>query len=105
MVERDGLENRCGRKPTEGSNPSLSAMAAHFQISKVNAAGSGVDSAGDPTGLLPVIFFTGDFLQVIFLPVIFFAGVGLFGAFLIVTHRNLPTLSALHSLQAVPRSP
>jgi hypothetical protein len=31
-------------------------MAAHFQISKVNAAGSGVDSAGDPTGLLPVIF-------------------------------------------------
>ena len=69
-----------------------------------------MDSAGDPTGLLPVIFFTGDFLPVIFLPVIFlpvifFAGVGLFGAFLIVTHRNLPTLSALHSLQAVPRSP
>ena len=26
MVERDGLENRCGRKPTEGSNPSLSAI-------------------------------------------------------------------------------
>ena len=75
-------------------------MAAHFQISKVNAAGAGVDSAGDPTGLLPVIFFTGDFL-----PVIFFAGVGVFGAFLIVTHRNLPTLSALHSLQAVPESP
>ena len=25
VVERDGLENRCGRKPTEGSNPSLSA--------------------------------------------------------------------------------
>lgn len=24
MVERDGLENRCGRKFTEGSNPSLS---------------------------------------------------------------------------------
>ena len=24
-VEWDGLENRCGRKPTEGSNPSLSA--------------------------------------------------------------------------------
>ena len=35
----------------------------------------------------------------------FFAGVGLFGAFLIVTHRKLPTLSALHSLQAVPESP
>jgi len=31
-------------------------MTAHFQISKVNAAGAGVDSAGDPTGLLPVIF-------------------------------------------------
>ena len=30
-----------------------------------------MDSAGDPTGLLPVIFFTGDFLPVIFLPVIF----------------------------------
>ena len=26
VVERDGLENRCGRKPTEGSNPSLSAI-------------------------------------------------------------------------------
>ena len=26
MVERGGLENRCGRKPTEGSNPSLSAI-------------------------------------------------------------------------------
>ena len=25
MVERGGLENRCGRKSTEGSNPSLSA--------------------------------------------------------------------------------
>ena len=48
-----------------------------------------MDSAGDPTGLLPVICF---------------AGVGLFGAFLIVTHRNLPTLSALHSLQAVTGS-
>jgi len=31
-----------------------------------------VDSAGDPTGLLPVIFFTGDFLPVIFLPVLAF---------------------------------
>ena len=27
MVERGGLENRCGRKSTEGSNPSLSAIA------------------------------------------------------------------------------
>ena len=26
MVERGGLENRCGRKSTEGSNPSLSAI-------------------------------------------------------------------------------
>lgn len=25
MVERGGLENRCARKRTEGSNPSLSA--------------------------------------------------------------------------------
>ena len=25
MVERDGLENRCTRKRTEGSNPSSSA--------------------------------------------------------------------------------
>ena len=27
MVERGGLENRCARKRTEGSNPSLSAIA------------------------------------------------------------------------------
>ena len=74
-------------------------MAARFQISKVNAAGAGGDSAGDPTGLLPMIFFTGDFL-----PVNFFAGVGLFGAFLIVTHRKLHTLTALHSFQAVTRT-
>lgn len=26
MVERGGLENRCARKRTEGSNPSLSAI-------------------------------------------------------------------------------
>ena len=26
VVERGGLENRCGRKSTEGSNPSLSAI-------------------------------------------------------------------------------
>lgn len=26
MVERGGLENRCGRKPTVGSNPTLSAI-------------------------------------------------------------------------------
>ncbi len=25
MVERGGLEHRCGRKPTQGSNPCLSA--------------------------------------------------------------------------------
>ena len=28
MVERDGLENRCMRKRTEGSNPSLFANQA-----------------------------------------------------------------------------
>ena len=28
MVERDGLENRCTRKRTEGSNPSPSASQA-----------------------------------------------------------------------------
>ncbi len=27
VVERGGLENRCGRKSTEGSNPSLSAIS------------------------------------------------------------------------------
>ncbi len=26
MVERGGLENRCGRKSTQGSNPCLSAI-------------------------------------------------------------------------------
>ncbi len=26
MVDSGGLENRCGRKPTGGSNPSLSAI-------------------------------------------------------------------------------
>ena len=26
MVESGGLENRCGRKSTEGSNPSVSAI-------------------------------------------------------------------------------
>ena len=36
MVERDGLENRCGRKPTEGSNPSLSAIIAYvWQIMRM----------------------------------------------------------------------
>ena len=27
MVERGGLENRCGCKPTQGSNPCLSAIS------------------------------------------------------------------------------
>ena len=31
MVERGGLENRCGRKSTEGSNPSLSAIQLFSQ--------------------------------------------------------------------------
>lgn len=37
-VERGGLENRCARKRTEGSNPSLSATrpSAISQISKKN---------------------------------------------------------------------
>ena len=30
MVERDGLENRCTRKCTEGSNPSPSASQIIF---------------------------------------------------------------------------
>ena len=30
MVERGGLENRCGRKSTEGSNPSLSAIILYI---------------------------------------------------------------------------
>ena len=33
MVERGGLENRCGRKPTEGSNPSLSAIILSATVS------------------------------------------------------------------------
>ena len=33
VVERGGLENRCGCKVTEGSNPSLSAMS-HFRIAE-----------------------------------------------------------------------
>ncbi len=39
MVERDGLENRCARKRTVGSNPTLSAslqaqnfLGVNFQI-------------------------------------------------------------------------
>ena len=30
MVERGGLENRCGCKPTQGSNPCLSAIKFHY---------------------------------------------------------------------------
>ena len=33
VVERGGLENRCGRKSTEGSNPSLSAIPPQFKSS------------------------------------------------------------------------
>ncbi len=32
MVERGGLENRCARKRTEGSNPSLSASSPQKTI-------------------------------------------------------------------------
>ena len=37
MVERDGLENRCGRMPTEGSNPSLSAITFYVfqQVTRI----------------------------------------------------------------------
>ena len=34
MVERGGLENRCGCKPTQGSNPCLSATTS--LISQIN---------------------------------------------------------------------
>ncbi len=36
------------------------------ETNQLLAEGAGVDSAGDPTGLLPVIFFTGDFLPLTF---------------------------------------
>ena len=32
MVEWDGLENRCGLRSTEGSNPSLSAESPAAQV-------------------------------------------------------------------------
>lgn len=34
MVDRDGLENRCTRKGTEGSNPSLRSLARCSNQSK-----------------------------------------------------------------------
>ena len=36
-VERGGLENRCARKRTEGSNPSLSAIYPHHLSQKIPA--------------------------------------------------------------------
>ena len=46
MVEWDGLENRCARKGTEGSNPSLSAMLT-WRLTRL---------AGPPfVGLLPEV--------------------------------------------------
>ena len=39
MVERGGLENRCGRKSTEGSNPSLSAIPLQIRSSFCNYYG------------------------------------------------------------------
>jgi hypothetical protein len=49
VVELDGLENRCTRKGTEGSNPSLSAKIKH-----PTSAGYFILAQGrDPNGLAP----------------------------------------------------
>ena len=89
-----------------GNLPSSVTYCVHDHVEFGIECGRGRrGQRGRPDRFIARVFFTGDFLPVIFLPVIFFAGVGLFGAFLIVTHRNLPTLSALHSVQAVPESP
>ena len=37
MDESDGLENRCGRKVTVGSNPTSSAQKIHFRVNRQNA--------------------------------------------------------------------
>ncbi len=37
MVERGGLENRCGRKSTQGSNPCLSATGLGFPAFETSA--------------------------------------------------------------------
>ncbi len=59
VVEGGGLENRCGRKPTGGSNPSLSAWQRRgvAQMASAPALGAGGREfeSPHPDGLKPLM--------------------------------------------------
>ena len=48
MVDRDGLENRCTRKGTVGSNPTLSAMSRN-RPSRMSTSGEFMGTAPSPS--------------------------------------------------------